>query len=230
MDAFYERTQSVLGKENLERIKAARVAVIGLGGVGSYAAEALCRCGVGNLVLIDGDKVAKSNINRQLYALNSTIDSYKADVARQRIADINSGAKVEAYAEFLKEENINAFSLEGCDYIVDCIDSVSDKVSLIEFAKNNNIPIISCMGTGNKLNPEQLRIADISKTEICPLAKAVRYALRQKGITKGVKTVFSTEQPIKNDTGHIGSISFVPSSAGLLMASVVIRDLVTERT
>ncbi len=225
MDAFYERTQSVLGKENLERIKTVKVAVVGLGGVGSYAAEALARCGVGSLVLIDGDKVAKSNINRQLYALQSTLGKNKTDVAKERIADINPNASVTAYSEFLNEENIEKFSLADCNYIVDCIDSVASKVSIIEFAKRNNIPIISCMGTGNKLNPEMLCVADIGKTTVCPLAKSVRYALRQKGIQKGVKTVFSTEQPIENEDGHIGSVSFVPSSAGLLMASVVIKDL-----
>lgn len=225
MEAFYERTQSVLGNNGLQSVKAAKVAVIGLGGVGSYVAEALARCGVGELVLIDGDRVMQSNINRQLYALNSTVDKYKSDVAKQRINDINPAAKVTAVAEFINADNVEDFGLETCDYIADAIDSVADKVEIIAFAKSKNIPVISCMGTGNKLNPQQLSVADISKTTVCPLARAVRHALKQKGITKGVKTVFSTEQPIKNNDGHIGSISFVPSSAGLLMASVIIKEL-----
>ena len=225
MEAFYERTQSVLGNDGLQSIKAAKVAVIGLGGVGSYIAEALARCGVGELVLIDGDRVMQSNINRQLYALNSTVDRFKSDVAKQRVADINPAAKVTAWADFVNDGNVGSFGLENCDYIADAIDSVADKIAIIAFAKSKNIPVISCMGTGNKLNPQQLSVADISKTTVCPLARAVRHALKQKGITKGVKTVFSTEQPIKNNNGHIGSISFVPSSAGLLMASVIIKEL-----
>lgn len=225
MEALYERTQSVLGNNGLQSVKAAKVAVIGLGGVGSYVAEALARCGVGELVLIDGDRVTQSNINRQLYALNSTVDKYKSDVAKQRINDINPAAKVIAVAEFINADNVEDFGLETCDYIADAIDSVADKTAIIAFAKSKNIPIISCMGTGNKLNPQQLSVADISKTTVCPLARAVRHALKQKGITKGVKTVFSIEQPIKNNDGHIGSISFVPSSAGLLMASVIIKEL-----
>ncbi len=225
MEAFYERTQSVLGELGLQSVKTAKVAVIGLGGVGSYLAEALARCGMGELVLIDGDRVVQSNINRQLYALNSTVDKYKSDVAKQRVADINPAAKVTAWAEFVNADNIESFGLDTCDYIADAIDSVADKTAIIAFAKSKNIPVISCMGTGNKLNPQQLSVTDISKTTVCPLARAVRCALRKKGITKGVKTVFSIEQPIKNNDGHIGSVSFVPSSAGLLMASVIIKEL-----
>ncbi|MBP3691920.1 MAG: tRNA threonylcarbamoyladenosine dehydratase [Clostridia bacterium] len=226
MDAFFERTQSVIGSNGVKALQGATVAVIGLGGVGSFLAEALARCGVGRLILIDGDRVTESNVNRQLYALRSTVGRYKSEVAKNRIADINPAAAVSAYSEFVSADNIDNFCLEECDYIADAIDSVLVKTEIIAFAKAHNIPIISCMGTGNKLCPEQLCVADISKTTVCPLARSVRHALKQKGITKGVKTVFSTEQPIKNDDGHIGSISFVPSSAGLLMASVIIRELI----
>lgn len=224
------REELIIGKENVEKLKNKKVAVFGVGGVGSYVVEGLARAGISNFVLIDNDDVALSNINRQLIALHSTVGYAKVDVAKNRILDINPNAKVDARKEFYNKDTNNCID-GSIDYIVDAIDTVSSKLDLIEQAKALNIPIISCMGTGNKLDATRFEIADISKTSVCPLAKVMRKELKNRGI-KNVKVLYSKEEPIKavaDDTNgkHApGSISFVPSVAGLIIAGEVIKDLI----
>lgn len=230
----FSRTELLLTEEGMNRLCSAKIAIFGLGGVGSYTAEALARCGVGSLTLVDHDKVSLTNINRQLYALHSTIGKYKIQVAKERIRDIDEDILVHTYETFYNEDTASMFDFSGFDYVVDAIDTVASKLLLIENAKRCRTPIISCMGTGNKLDPSRFEIADISKTTVCPLAKAVRTELRKRGIRK-VKVLFSKEKPqkpafteeTKGNTGRPvpGSISFVPSVAGLLIAGEVIRDL-----
>lgn len=230
----FSRTELLLKEEGMDRISASRIAVFGLGGVGSYVAEALARCGVGSLTLVDHDRVSLTNINRQLYALHSTIGKYKIQVAKERIADINADILVNTYETFYNDDTAGMFDFHMYDYIVDAIDTVTSKLLLIENAKKCGTPIISCMGTGNKLDPSRFEITDISKTVVCPLAKAVRTELRKRGIRK-VKVLYSKEKPLKvTDTSETkgntrypvpGSISFVPSAAGLMIAGEVIRDL-----
>lgn len=230
----FSRMELLLRGEEMDRIASARIIVFGLGGVGSYTAEALARCGVGSLTLVDHDKISVTNINRQLYALHSTVGRYKIQVAKERIADINSDILVNTYETFYNEDTASMFDFSAFDYVVDAIDTVTSKILLIENAKKCNTPIISCMGTGNKLDPSRFEISDISKTTVCPLAKAVRTELRKRGIRK-VKVLYSKEKPLKNldrketkgSTGRPvpGSISFVPSVAGLLIAGEIIRDL-----
>jgi len=230
---IFSRTELMLGKERLEILKQKRVMIFGLGGVGSFAAEALARAGIGNLVLVDHDKVDVSNINRQLLALHSTLGKYKVHLMQERVKDINPEAQVKVFKEFYSQENAEDFFNENPDYIVDAIDTVSSKVNLLENAFNRNIPIISSMGAGNRLDPSKLRLADISETTVCPLARTVRKELRKKGIASGIDVVFSTEQPIKPAGGyskvhgrHIpGSISFVPPVSGFLLASRVVNKL-----
>lgn len=232
MEDFYSRTAYLLGDEAVSRLKGARVAVFGVGGVGGYATEALARCGVGNIDLIDSDSVTESNINRQIIALRSTVGMPKVTVARSRILDINPECCVTVYETFFSEENESLFDFSKYDYVIDAIDSLKSKIALILKAKMEGIPIISSMGAGNKLSPERLTVADISKTSVCPLARAVRYELKRRGIKDGVKTVFSTEPPVRSvgndEEGRrlpIGSVSFVPSVAGLLLASEVIKTI-----
>ena len=224
------REELIIGKENVENLKNKKVAVFGVGGVGSYVVEGLARAGISNFILIDNDDVALSNINRQLIALHSTVGCAKVDVAKNRILDINPNAKVDARKEFYSKDTNNCID-KSIDYIVDAIDTVSSKLDLIEQAKALSIPIISCMGTGNKLDATRFEIADISKTSVCPLAKVMRKELKNRGI-KNVKVLYSKEEPIKavaDDTNgkHApGSISFVPSVAGLIIAGEVIKDLI----
>ncbi|MGI6070473.1 MAG: tRNA threonylcarbamoyladenosine dehydratase [Blautia sp.] len=230
----FSRTELLIGDEGMDRLNSAKIAIFGLGGVGSYTAEALARCGVGSLTLVDHDKVSLTNINRQLYALHSTIGKYKIQVAKERIRDINEDILVNTYETFYNEDTASMFDFSTFDYVVDAIDTVTSKLLLIENAKKCRTPIISCMGTGNKLDPSRFEIADISKTTVCPLAKAVRTELRKRGIRK-VKVLYSKERPMKpenteetkGNTGRPvpGSISFVPSVAGLLIAGEVIKDL-----
>ena len=219
---MFERTIGLIGEEKVNILKNSSVAVFGVGGVGSFCAEALARAGVGQLTLIDCDVVNVSNINRQLYALNSTVGQYKVDVAKERIADINPEAKVTVHKIFYDKDNL--IDLSGFHYVVDAIDTVTSKILLIENCKNNNIPIISSMGTGNKHDPTKFQVADIKKTSVCPLARVMRRELKVRGITS-LKTVFSTELPVTNARTP-ASISFVPSVAGLIIAGEVIKDLI----
>ena len=229
---MFSRTTMLIGEEAVEKLKRARVAVFGVGGVGGYAIEALARAGVGAIHLIDNDRVSESNINRQIIALHSTVGRLKTDVMKERLLDINPQMDVRTHNVFFLPENADEFDFSQYDYVVDAIDTVSGKIALIERAKKANVPVISCMGTGNKTNPSAFVVADIEKTSVCPLARVMRRELKKRGIS-GVKVVYSTEEPKnesaeKSETGKPvpASISFVPPVAGLLLASAVIKDLI----
>lgn len=224
----FDRTRALLG-DKVDLLATKRVVVFGVGGVGSYVIEALARSGVGSITIVDNDCVAESNINRQIIALTSTIGRNKVDVARERIMDINPDCKVIAKCEFITPENASSY-FDGIDYAIDAIDNVSAKIALCIAAKEKGVPLISCMGTGNKLDPSKLQIADLSKTHTCPLAKVMRLELKRRGIAHQ-KVLFSTEQAIRptcsnDDERIIGSVAFVPSVAGLMIAGEVIKDLI----
>ena len=228
-ESAFCRTKILIGNEGLEKLKNAKVAVFGVGGVGSFVVEALARAGVGNFVLIDKDQVSLSNINRQLIATYNTIGKLKVDVAKERILSINPEAKVETFAEFFMPGNTNILN-NSITYIVDAIDTVTAKIELVMQAQKLGVPIISSMGTGNKLNPCLFEITDIYKTQVCPLSKVMRKELKQRGV-KHLKVLYSKEEPLKsgiigeNGKAIPGSISFVPSVAGLIIAGEVIKDL-----
>lgn len=225
MDTIYQRTETLLGKEKVNSLKEKRVLIFGLGGVGSYALEALARVGIGNMMIVDKDVVDITNINRQIIALHSTIGKSKVEVAKERIMDINPKMTVTARQEWVTQENISSFFQEEIHYVIDAIDDVSAKICIIQECNKRGIPCISCMGTGNKLDPMTFKIEDIFKTNTCPLAKIMRKKLKELGISKQ-KVLFSTELPKKSlDTSVIGSVSFVPSVAGLLIASEVVKEL-----
>ena len=223
MENQFSRTELIIGKEKIEILKKSKVAIFGIGGVGSYVVEGLARAGIGNFILVDKDEVSISNINRQIIATHSTVGKIKVDVAKERILSINPNAKVEVYKEFFMPETTGILD-ETIDYIVDSVDTVTAKIELIVRANKMNIPIISCMGTGNKMDPTKFEIADIYKTSVCPLAKVMRKELKTRGIKK-LKVLFSKEEAIKTE-GNIGSLSFVPSVAGLIIAGEVIKDLI----
>lgn len=225
MENQYTRTIAVLGDDAVKKLKDRRVAVFGVGGVGSYTVEALARAGVGRIDLVDNDIFNETNINRQLYATHKTIGQYKVDVARERILDINPNCNVMVYKTFYLPENADQIDLTQYDYIVDAIDTVCAKVELIVRADKCGIKIISSMGTGNKLKPELFEVSDIFKTSVCPLAKVMRTRLKNEGIKK-LKVVYSKEQPIATLDNVIGSVPFVPSVAGLIIAGEVIKDII----
>ena len=226
----FSRTELLIGKEGLSKLKDSKVAIFGIGGVGSFVVEALARAGVQNFVLVDKDVVGISNINRQLIATYDTIGKAKVEVSKQRILSINPNAHIEAYEEFFLPENSNILD-NSITYIVDCIDTVTAKIELVMQAQELNIPIISSMGTGNKLDPTKFEITDIYKTQVCPLAKVMRKELKARNI-KHLKVLYSREEPIKtgaiseNGKAITGSISFVPSVAGLIIAGEVVKDLI----
>lgn len=231
----YSRTELLIGAEGLKKLRKASVIVFGVGGVGSHCIEALARSGVGKLILVDNDKVALTNINRQLIAYHSTIGKFKTKVMEERIYDINPEIKVETHEIFVLQDNLRTLFEEKPDFIVDAIDTVTAKLALVELALEEKIPIISSMGTGNKLHPELFEITDISKTSVCPLCKVMRKELKSRGIYH-LKVLYSAEKPIDTfgkETGEEkgsrrsvpGSISFVPPVAGLLIAGEVIRDI-----
>lgn len=231
MENQFSRTELIIGKENVEKLKKSKVAVFGIGGVGSYVVEGLVRSGIGNFVLIDNDEVVVSNINRQIIATHKTVGKSKVEIAKQRILEINPEANVEIYKVFFMPE-IEGILDDSIDYVVDAVDTVTAKIELIMRANNLNIPIISCMGTGNKLDPTQFEITDIYKTSVCPLAKVMRKELKTRGIKK-LKVLYSKEEPIKtnlieNGKQVPGSISFVPSVAGLIIAGEVIKDIMAK--
>ena len=225
-DTIYTRTEMMLGEEAVNRLKAAHVAVFGVGGVGGFTTEALARAGVGKISLIDSDRVAVSNINRQIIATRSTVGMYKTEAMKARIADINPECEVTVYNQFYSEET--PVSLDGLDYVADCIDSVRSKLHLITTATESGVRVISSMGAGNKLDPTRFTVADISKTHTDPLAKVIRTELRKRGVNH-LKVVFSDEPPI-NPSGERtpGSISFVPSVVGLIIAGEIIKDLIKD--
>ena len=228
--SIFEREINLIGEKAFNRLQNSCVAVFGLGGVGSFVAEALARAGVGKLIICDNDTIAPHNINRQLYALHSTIGKYKTEVCLERVKDINPNIEVEVKTLFFSEETIAQFDFEKIDYIADCIDSVTSKLLLCELAVKHNVKIISSMGTGNKLNCD-FKIADISKTKVCPLARVIRRELKKRNITS-LKCVYSEEEPLLNDSENNQerripkSISYVPSSCGLLIAGEIIKDLI----
>ena len=228
----FARTELLIGKNGLEKLNKSNVAIFGIGGVGSYVAEALARTGVGKIIIIDKDDIDITNINRQIHAMSSTVGKNKVEVMKQRMLDINPNIKVDAIKENFPNEKINFCNI-GVDYIVDAIDSISAKIELILKANELNIPIISSMGMGNKIDPTKIEVSDIYKTSVCPLAKIVRRELKKKNIKK-LKVVYSKEEPIKinSEDGKsktLGSISFVPSVAGLIMASEVVRDILGKK-
>jgi tRNA A37 threonylcarbamoyladenosine dehydratase len=227
MKNIFSREELLIGKENVEKLKKSKVAVFGIGGVGSYVVEALARAGIGNFVLVDNDNIDITNINRQIIATTKTIGKAKVEVAKERILEINPDAKVNTYKEFYMPDNKIELT-SNISYIVDAIDTVTAKIALIQEADTLNIPIISSMGTGNKLDPTKFEVEDIYKTSVCPLAKVMRKELRNRGIKK-LKVVYSKEEPIRleiNSNNKVpGSISFVPSIAGLIIASEVIKDI-----
>jgi tRNA A37 threonylcarbamoyladenosine dehydratase len=236
MSGIFQRTEWLLGEEAMQKLQNARVAVFGVGGVGGYVVEALARTGVGELHLIDDDTVSVSNINRQIIALHSTVGKYKTDVAATRVQDINPSCKTHTYHLFFTPETADEIDFSTFDYVVDAIDTVAGKIEIIARAKAKNIPVISSMGAGNKLNATAFEVADISKTSVCPLARTMRKELKARGIEK-VKVVYSKEEPIKPQlqdgqelpTGKKsvpGSIAFVPSVVGLIVAGEVIKDLI----
>ena len=223
------RTRMMLGDDGVDRLHQATVAVFGVGGVGSFAVEALVRAGVGKLLLCDSETVAPSNINRQLVAYQNTVGRLKVEVARERIASINPDCVVETFPFFFGEETLEQFPLACCDYVIDAIDSVPSKLLLIETCARQNIPMISCMGAGNKLDPTRFRVGDIYQTSVCPLAKAIRTQCRKRGIRK-LKVVWSEELPVhpprvEGKPNPPGSVSFVPSVAGLILAGEVIKEI-----
>ena len=244
----FSRTELLFGKEAMEKLAGSRVAVFGIGGVGGYTVEALVRSGVGAIDLIDDDKVCLTNLNRQIIATRSTIGKYKVDVMKERILDINPKAEVNVHKCFYLPENAHEFDFSEYDYVVDAVDTVTAKLEIIMRAKECNVPVISCMGAGNKLDPTQFEVADIYKTSVCPLARVMRRELKKRGVKK-LKVVYSKEQPTRPiedmsiscrshcvcppGTVHKcterrdipGSIAFVPSVAGLILAGEVIKDL-----
>ena len=236
MNEYENRTMRLIGEDAVERLHGARVAIFGVGGVGSFAAEAIARAGVGFIDLVDADRVSPSNINRQLIALRSTVGEYKVDVMASRIRDIRPETVVGTYPVFFDAETADRFDFSSYDYIVDAIDTVSSKLLMIESAASAGTPIISSMGTGNKLHPERFQIADITKTSVCPLARVMRRELKKRGI-EHLKVLFSDEVPLspaapeEETAGGVtkrnspASISFVPSAAGLMIAGEVIRSL-----
>ena len=234
MSNKFSRTELLIGKDNVEKLNKLKVAIFGIGGVGSFVVEGLARAGIGNFVLIDHDIVSETNINRQIIATTKTIGMPKVEVAKERILEINPDAKVEIIKEFFMPDSKEILD-NSIDYIVDAIDTVTAKIELVQRANKLNIPIISSMGTGNKLDPTKFEVTDIYKTSVCPLAKVIRKELRQRGIKK-LKVLYSKEEPIKTKQTSTqnqetkkqvpGSISFVPSVAGLIIAGEVIKDLI----
>lgn len=235
-NGIYSRTELLVGTEGIERLKSAKVLVVGLGGVGGYAAEMLCRAGIGHLTLVDSDVVEPTNLNRQIIALNSTIGMAKTDLFRQRIKDINPECDVSVIQCFLRDEAmVELLNTTQCDYVVDAIDTLSPKVFLLYHACQKGVRIVSSMGSAGKMDPSAIQVADISKSHTCPLAAMVRKRLHRLGINHGIKVVFSSEkvsenatldEPSQNKRTTIGTISYLPPLFGCFVASVVIRDIV----
>lgn len=229
--SIYERTEMILGSNNIKKLKNANIALFGIGGVGSFTAEALVRAGVGKLTLVDKDIISESNINRQLIALHSTIGKLKTEVAKERFLDINKNIEIKTYNIFFDKNSETLFNFSDYDFVIDAIDTVTSKIDLICNCKKNNINIVSSMGTGNKIHPECFKITDIQKTETCPLARVMRRELKKRNILH-LPVLYSDEKPIQPEIKITegkktvpGSISFCPSVAGLLIASYVIKNI-----
>ncbi len=224
---MFEREIPIIGEEGFEKLQNSHVAVFGVGGVGGFICETLARAGIGEISLFDFDTVAESNINRQIIATTKTIGRLKVDVLEERLQDINPKLKIHKYPIFIGVETINAINF-SFDYVCDAVDNVTAKLLIIEKAKVNNIPIISSMGTGNKIDPLRFQIKDINQTKVCPLARVIRLELKKRNI-KDVKVLYSEEEPIKNGSRIPSSISFTPSIAGILIAREVILKLVNKK-
>lgn len=245
---MYTRTQLVVGKKGIDKLKNSTVAIFGIGGVGSFSTEALCRAGIGTLILIDSDVVDITNLNRQILATRETVDKPKVEVMKERILSINPNCNVIIHKTFVTPENVNEIINKDIDYVVDAIDTITAKLALIETCYKNQIPIMSSMGTGNKIDPTQFKVSDIYKTKVCPLAKVMRYELKKRGVKK-LKVVYSEELPTEPKLDEFAengeskeevlkkftskrqvpaSISFVPPVAGMIIASQVVKDLVKE--
>ncbi len=226
----FDRIRRMFGDKGMQMLKNARVLIFGLGGVGSYCLEALCRSGIGMFVLVDHDHIALSNINRQIGALHSTVGRSKTEVYRERALDINPLCALETHQEFVAQENIAGFFKERYDYVIDAIDTSDSKAAIIQAARSREIPIISSMGMANRYDPKLIRIADISQTMGCALARKMRQKLKSMGIHSGVKTVFSTEKAqdttILGNVAHLGSVAYVPSVAGLYIAAEIVNSIV----
>lgn len=235
MDNQFARTELLLGRDAMNQLKKASVIVFGIGGVGGYVVEALTRSGIGTLALVDNDKVNLTNLNRQIIATKDTLGKYKVDVMKERILSINPEAKVQTYPYFYLPENASEFDLSQYSYVVDAIDTVTAKIELVLRAQQAGTPIISSMGTGNKLDPTRLEISDIYKTSVCPLAKVMRRELRKRSVSE-LKVLYSREEPIKprgvveEESGMRraipGSTAFVPSAAGLIIAAEIVKDII----
>lgn len=227
MDNFLNRTELLIGTDNVKKLQKSHVAVFGIGGVGSYTVEALVRAGIYNISIIDNDIIDITNINRQLIADTSVIGKSKVEVEKERLLKINPELNIKTYMEFYDSSKNDKLISSSYDYIVDAIDNINSKISLIVSAKHSNIPIISSMGTGNKLNPALFEVSDIYKTSMCPLAKIIRKELRKNNI-QNLKVVYSKEKPVVQNFDVIPSISFVPSVCGLLIAGEVINDIIKK--
>lgn len=229
----FSRTELLIGKEGMDKLKNAKIAIFGIGGVGSFVVEGLVRAGVEKFVLIDNDTIDITNLNRQIIATNKTIGKYKVDVMKERILEINPNANVETYQEFYMPNSKSNIINDSFSYVVDCVDTVTAKIEIIMESKKMKVPIISAMGTGNKLDGSKFEITDIYKTSVCPLAKVMRKELRKRDIDS-LKVIYSKEEPIKIDVYDDndykkcspGSISFVPSVAGLMIAGEIVRDII----
>ena len=228
MSSIHQRTELVIGKENLDLLSKSNVCICGVGGVGSYVLEALTRMGISKITIIDKDNVDITNINRQLIATMQNVGKSKVEEAKKRVNSINPLIQVTVINDFIDVGNVERYITKDYDYVIDCIDSVESKIAIIKTCKKNNIKIISSMGTANRLEPLKLRVSDISKTEMCPLAKIVRKKLKQEGI-HNVKVIFSVEEAIKPQDGKLGSVSFVPGTAGLIIASEVVKDIINNK-
>ena len=223
----FQRIEMLIGEENLKKLQKSRVAVFGIGGVGGHALEALVRAGVGEVDIVDSDKVDITNLNRQIIALHSTVGKPKVEEMRQRVLDINPNAVVNTFPVLFLPENSHQFDFSKYDYVIDAIDNVTAKIELAVKCQSSGTPLIASMGTGNKLDPTKFEVTDIYKTSVCPLAKVMRYELKKRGVNK-LKVLYSKEEPIKNslDPRTPMSISFVPSAAGLIIAGEVIKDII----
>jgi len=227
MDERFIRTAMVIGEDSLETLSKKKVCIFGVGGVGGYVAEALARSGIGHFMLVDNDTVSTSNINRQIIAFESTVGQYKTKLMQKRIYDINPMAKVDTYEMFYLPENADEYPLEEYDYIADAIDTVAAKVELAVRAERLGVPMIAAMGAGNKLDPTKFEVADIYKTQVCPLAKVMRRELKARGV-KHLKCVYSTEVSVKTEGGLVGSMPHVPTAAGFIIAGEIIRDIIRD--
>ena len=235
MDEKFSRTEMLIGNDGMEKLNNAKVAVFGLGGVGSFVCEGLARIGIGNFILVDYDKIDESNINRQLIATVNTIGKYKVDLMKERILEINPDANVEIYKEFYMADSEIDIITKDLSYVVDCVDTIMAKIAIVCQCDAIDVPVISSMGTGNKLDPTMFEVADIYETSVCPLARIMKKDFRKRNIEK-LKVVYSKEQPINTNDCAInqkdskykvkGSVSFVPSVAGLIIAGEVIKDII----